>query len=396
MSEKVYATPLPTPTDFKIKNDTSDIAVSSVSVAPEPDSASTAVNLAVPSTTWGTTVKSFYTQGTNRVYDLAGNEAATIAEASATTLTENTTWVAVSAVSEGYINATEDDLSVTISGTSGGLADATSVSITLDDSDADATADISKTTTISSNAWSISLTNTEVQGLETGLVTVTASVTTGNVLSGIRTFVYDTTAPTVSATDTKYYGEAAFTNELTGTYKSGKDIYTKVVFTDAVNGVVADNATARPEIFYRIGGTDTQYDIIASGTPASGDCIESGTGVNDQKQYTCRYTVASTDSGLFLLKVGTNTADPAGNTLAATYLHSTALSLDTTAPTATYTTTSTGGVVAGSNTYLNNSDTVTLALDFSEVVTAKPTIQFKNDSTNLGSAVTATADIPAH
>ena len=52
MSEKVYAAPLPTPTDFKIKNDSSDIAVSVASVAPNPATASTAVNLTVPSTTW--------------------------------------------------------------------------------------------------------------------------------------------------------------------------------------------------------------------------------------------------------------------------------------------------------------------------------------------------------
>ena len=95
----------------------------------------------------------------------------------------------------------------------------------------------------------------------------------------------------------------------------------------------SNTASARPEIFYRIGSTDTQYDIIAAGTPDDGDCIESGTGNDDEKQYTCRYTVKSTDSGSFAVKVGTNTTDKAGNALSSAYTHATTLTLDNTVPT---------------------------------------------------------------
>ena len=123
------------------------------------------------------------------------------------------------------------------------------------------------------------------------------------------------------------------TNELSGSYKSGKDIYTKVTFSEAVQDVPSNTASARPELFYRIGSTDTQYDVISSGTPDDGDCIESGTGNDDEKQYTCRYTVKSTDSGSFAVKVGTNTADKAGNTVATAYTHATTLTLDNTVPT---------------------------------------------------------------
>ena len=147
------------------------------------------------------------------------------------------------------------------------------------------------------------------------------------------TMTVDATAPTVTDGSTGYYGELSLTNELSGSYKSGKDIYTKVTFSEAVKNVPSNTASARPELFYRIGSTDTQYDIISSGTPDDGDCIESGTGNADEKQYSCRYTVKSTDSGSFAVKVGTNTTDKAGNALSLAYTHATTLTLDNTVPT---------------------------------------------------------------
>ena len=62
---------------------------------------------------------------------------------------------------------------------------------------------------------------------------------------------------------------------------------------------------------------------------------ESGSGNTANKQYTCRYTVASGNTGTFSTKVGTNTADLAGNTVASAYTHSATLTMDTTLPTIT-------------------------------------------------------------
>ena len=139
----------------------------------------------------------------------------------------------------------------------------------------------------------------------------------------------------------------------------------------------------------------TQYDIIASGTAASGDCIESGTGNDDKKQYTCRYTVASTDAGTFKARAGTNTADEAGNTLAAVYTHASGLTIDSTPPTITAATATTGGISDGTTTHLNAGDTVSVSLTLNEAVgaaSAAPTVQFKNGAANLGAAKTSVRD----
>ncbi len=144
----------------------------------------------------------------------------------------------------------------------------------------------------------------------------------------------DATAPTVTAGATGYYGDAAATTALTGPVKAGVDIYTKVTFSEDMKHVKGDDAAARPELFYRIGTTDTQYDILDHGdTLASGDCKPSHASETDE--YVCRYTVGGSDSGAFTVKVGTNSADKADNALAAAYTHATALTLDTTAPTVT-------------------------------------------------------------
>ena len=111
---------------------------------------------------------------------------------------------------DNYINASEDDSAVTISGTSSGLTTGATVTVTLDDSDADTTADLTKTDTTESNGnWSISLTSAEVTTLEEGSITITASGTDtgGNSGSGTKTVTYDKTAPTATTS-----GEPSGTN----------------------------------------------------------------------------------------------------------------------------------------------------------------------------------------
>ena len=140
------------------------------------------------------------------------------------------------------------------------------------------------------------------------------------------------------------------------------DIYTKVTFSEDMTHVKSDGAaTARPELFHRIGAADTQYDIVDNGdTLASGDCKPND--ASDTDVYVCRYTVGGSDSGAFTVKVGTNSADEASNGLATAYTHATTLTLDTTAPTVTAgatgyysdaaaTTALTGSVKAGVDIY---------------------------------------------
>ncbi len=143
----------------------------------------------------------------------------------------------------------------------------------------------------------------------------------------------DNTAPTVTAGSTGYYSDAAATTALTGPQKAGVDIYTKVTFSEDMNHVKSNGAAARPEIFHRIGSTDTRYDILNNAdTLASGDCKPEDATSTDV--YICRYTVGSSVNGAFRVKVGTNSADKATNTLENAYSHSATLTLDTTAPAA--------------------------------------------------------------
>ena len=238
----------------------------------------------------GSTVTLAYAKNStaaNRIVDVGGNELAAVSSQSVTGKS-----VAVSAVAtDDYINATEDDSAVLIAGTTVNLPNNTVITITIDDADADTNADHTfSATTNASGAWTTAatdLTAARVQALDEGAMTITASAT--GATSGTRTVVYDATAPTVTSGSTGYYTTSALSDGLSGTVKTGTDIYTKVSFSEAVGETAADDGTARPAISYSLAGTDTQYDIIASGTPASGDCIESGSGNTANKQYTCRY-----------------------------------------------------------------------------------------------------------
>ena len=136
----------------------------------------------------------------------------------------------------------------------------------------------------------------------------------------------DTTRPTVVAGSTGYYSSAALTTALSGTQSAGTDIYTKVTFSEDMKQVASNTASARPQLYYRIGTIDTQYDILASGgTLASGDCKPNHATETDE--YICRYTVIASDSGAFRVKAGTGSEDEAGNALAAAYTHATSLTL---------------------------------------------------------------------
>ena len=204
--------------------------------------------------------------------------------------------------------------------------------------------------------------------------------------------VVDTTAPTVTSADTKYYSNSNLTTELTnGSYrKAGEHIYTRVDFSENVANTDANDGTARPSIWYLIGSNETQYDIVAhDATLADGDCKAAGSG--NTSSYTCLYTTAANANGAFKVRVKTTTQDLAANALSTQYDHSDTITLDTTAPTVT-------GAIAYNNentvdsvTYLNANDTITLTLTLTEnIQTTNPIVQFKNDANNLGTPITTT------
>ena len=135
----------------------------------------------------------------------------------------------------------------------------------------------------------------------------------------------------MTAASTGYFTTEAAATALTGAQKAGADIYTRVTFSEDMKHAKSDTASARPEIFHRIGTTDTQYDILDNGdTLASGDCKPNH--ASNTNVYICRYTVGSSDNGAFTVKVGTNSEDRANNALASVYTHAASLTLDTTEP----------------------------------------------------------------
>ena len=81
MSEPVYGSPAAT--DFKIKDDSTTITPTDVTIAATKATASATVTLTVPTITGGSVVKVWYTAGTNTVKDAAGNTLASFTETNA-------------------------------------------------------------------------------------------------------------------------------------------------------------------------------------------------------------------------------------------------------------------------------------------------------------------------
>ena len=140
------------------------------------------------------------------------------------------------------------------------------------------------------------------------------------------TVASDTTPPTVSSA--AYYSDAALSATLTGTVKGGSDVYTKVTFSETMDHTAGDGAGARPEINYTVGsGSSVQYHIVANtATLASGDCKPSA--APPASVYVCYYKVGGSDSGTLGFEVDTETADEAGNKLAAAWTPGTTLTLE--------------------------------------------------------------------
>ena len=124
-------------------------------------------------------------------------------------------------------------------------------------------------------------------------------------------WVKETIVPTVVSVA---YKDAASNGSDLASVIGTDEIYSVVLFSETLAETAGDGSAARPKIVYRIGssGTETQYDIITSGSLASGDCIANG----DKDVYTCRYDTDGSDDGNFKSYVTTYT-DPAGNNGAA-------------------------------------------------------------------------------
>ena len=114
--------------------------------------------------------------------------------------------------------------------------------------------------------------------------------------------------------------------------------------------------------------------------------------------YTATYTVGSSDNvALGSLKYDitneTSVTDTAGNAIAAkavTTIPKTAI--DTTAPTATYTVTKSGGVTVSGVEYLGAGDTVTVGVNYGEDTAVAPVVQLKDGTADFGDSLAVSSD----
>ena len=130
MSENVAVSGTKTGSDFTVTGGGAP-TVSSYTIS----NRTVTLTLASALTTGATVTLAYAKNATaaNRITDTAGNELAAV---SSQTVSNKS--VSISAVSDDdYINATDDNNAVLIAGTSVGLANNTTITITLDDADAD-------------------------------------------------------------------------------------------------------------------------------------------------------------------------------------------------------------------------------------------------------------------
>ncbi len=124
----------------------------------------------------------------------------------------------------------------------------------------------------------------------------------------------DTTPPTV--VEVAWYGDWLMTQPLTAdsTVRPGDTVYTVVVFSEPVRHVVADDNTARPALFIVTDGKTKRYRMLTNKTDIqSGEAQPFQRGTED---YFCQYTIPADTAGSLALRVGSATADTAGNRVA--------------------------------------------------------------------------------
>lgn len=235
---------------------------------------------------WSVSLSSSEVQGltegavsiTADVDDLAGNSA-TQANSSVSYDKTAPTLSIDTVAGDDRINASEDDSSVTVSGSTS-AEDGQTISI-----DAGG---VSKTTTASGGRWSVSLSSSEVQGLTEGVISITADVNdlAGNdAVQGALMVTYDATQPTVQniTRDLLHNPSGADSFEITlqlGEAGSGVDATSINVTNIQVSGPGSVGSLTVTNVSYDASTSTATYTIAAP------------TGGWDDAQHDGEYTIA--------------------------------------------------------------------------------------------------------
>lgn len=117
-----------------------------------------------------------------------------------------------------------------------------------------------------------------------------------------------------------YYTDWRLTRPVREIVTPGTTVYTKVVFSEAMQHIAADDKSARPVLYYQIRNKRTRYRVVnheaSKSDFVSGDAKPKGKGTT---VFICKYTVQANDKGKFSLAVGKPSADTENNKLAAFY-----------------------------------------------------------------------------
>lgn len=131
-----------------------------------------------------------------------------------------------------------------------------------------------------------------------------------------------------------FYKDWQFAKPLTGAAAVGETIFIKIVFSEAMQVVVADDKTARPILFRQIDSEMTRFHVVRHNTKlGDGDAKHRG---KDAATFVCKYTVQPEDEGSFGIAVGKQSTDTDGVRMAAFYRHKEKVLIkepDTTPPT---------------------------------------------------------------
>ena len=357
LSESVYGTV--TKSDFSLTVGGASVTIASLSLASAVGDASTAVTLTTSAAiAAGSTAVLAYSPGGSRyIKDAAGNPLAAISSQSVSDATKS---VSVSAVSaDDYISDAEDENAVLIAGTSERLASGTSVTVAIDDADADTNADYSFTvTTNSSGVWttaSTHLTSARMKTLEEGVLTITASVT--DAVSGSRTVTYDKTAPTLTIA------------AVSGGY---------------VNATEDDSAVT---ISGTTTGADTGSDVDLTITNGANTVTKNNITVSSNAWSTTLSTADFTTLTAGTISISGSVDDIAGNTAAATQ----SFVYDTTVPSKP----TTLDLAASDDSGSSNTDNITkntTDLTITGCAEANSTVELFKDTAAFSTPATDTAD----
>ena len=137
--------------------------------------------------------------------------------------------------------------------------------------------------------------------------------------------------------EVKYFRDWKLTQEVQGSVSVGDIVFVKVVFSEPMKHVVADDKSARPILYYRRveeGQELVRFKMAARGAGGedfvSGDAKPLQDGTDD---YICKYTVAPEDEGKQIaFMIGKFSVDLENNTLSQFYTHKKKLQVKSAVP----------------------------------------------------------------